>query len=176
MAYRFSISYLNQYPAEKVGPSTFACDETLRNAKFQSNLHARAVPVSDAEQPVFDLLDNQNFTMNVDFLSTAMQCAKVSILAVIESCTSVLVPSSCTNTNGILSLSVPLPQHDITVRLILDDVQLIGGVRMGLSGDGEEGEIYTLQELNFRQVILSASARTLAQQVAVKLAMTKVSL
>ena len=176
MAYGFGISYLNQYPAEKVGPSTFACDETLRNAKFQSNLQSRAVPVSDEEQPIFDLLDNQNFTMNVDFLNTAMQCTAVSILEVIESSTSTLAFSSCANVSGILSISVPLPQHDVTVRFVLADVQLIGGVRMGLSSVGQEGDIYTVQELNFRQVFYSVSGRTLAQKVTVQVAITKVSL
>ena len=175
LAYYFALSYLNQYPAEKVGPSTFACDETLRNAKFQSNLQARAVPVSDVEQPMFDLLDNQNFTMNVDFLNTAFSCDKVSIVEVIESSTSSLVPSSCMATNGILSLSVPLPQHDVTVRFVLADVQLIGSVRMGLSGVGDEGEMYTLQEVNFRQVFSSSSGRTLAQTATVKMEVTKVS-
>ncbi|CAF5147019.1 unnamed protein product, partial [Rotaria sp. Silwood1] len=35
MAYAFAMSYLNQYPSEKVGPSTFAYDTTIRNTKFQ---------------------------------------------------------------------------------------------------------------------------------------------
>ncbi|CAF3791136.1 unnamed protein product [Rotaria sp. Silwood1] len=29
MAYAFAISYLNKYPSEKVGPSTFAYDTTI---------------------------------------------------------------------------------------------------------------------------------------------------
>ena len=176
MAYGFAISYMNQYPAEKVGPSTFACDETLRNAKFQSNLQARTVAVSDVEKPMFDLLDEQNFTMNVDFLNTAIQCLTVSIVEVTESSTLWLEPLSCVSENGLLSLSLSLPQHDITVRFVLDDMQLIGGVRMGLSGVGDEGEMYTLQELNFRQVFSSSSARTLAQRATVQLGITKVSL
>ena len=175
MAYAFAMSYLNQYPSEKVGPSTFACDDTLRNAKFQSNLQARAVPVSDVEQPIFELLDAQNFTMKVDFLNTAMPCMKVSIVEVIESSTSPLTGSSCRDMNGTLSLSVPLPQHDITVRFVLSDVQLIGGIRMGLEGSSQLTDMYTLQQLNFRQVFSSTSARTLAQQSTVKMAITKVS-
>ena len=176
MAYRFSISYLNQYPAEKVGPSTFACDATLRNAKFQSNLQARTIPVSDLEKPMFDLLDAQNFIMTVDFLNTAFTCNRVSIVEVIASSTLPLMPSSCMNVNGTLSLSVSLPQHDVTVRFVLADIQLIGGVRIGLWGDGEEGEMYRLQELNFRQVFSSSSARTLALKAMVQLGITKVSL
>ena len=176
MAYGFAISYLNQYPIEKVGPSTFACDETLRNAKFQSELQARTVAVSDVEQPIFDLLDEQNFTMSVDFLNTAIECMTVSIVEVTESSTIWLAPLSCVNKNGTLSLSLLLPQHDITVRFVLDDIQPIGGVRMGFAGVGVEGEMHTLQELDFRQVFSSTSDRTLAQKATVHVAITKVSL
>ena len=50
MAYVFGISYLNQYPAELVGPSSFACDVDIRNAKYESNLKALAVPVSNCRK------------------------------------------------------------------------------------------------------------------------------
>jgi hypothetical protein len=56
MAYAFAFAFLNQYPAERVGPFSFACHLTLRNAKFQSNLQALAVPISDEEQTIFTLL------------------------------------------------------------------------------------------------------------------------
>ena len=169
------MSYMNQYPAEKVGPSNFACDDTIRNAKYQSSLQPRAAPVSEVEKAMFDLLDAQNFTMHVDFLNTAIPCTKVSIFEVIESSATRLKPLSCTNVNGTLSVSVPLPQHYIAVRFVLSDVQLIGGFRMGLSGGAQVTGAYSLQELNFREVFSSASARTLAQQSTVKMAITKVS-
>jgi hypothetical protein len=80
MAYAFAISYLNQYPSEKVGPSTFACDETIRNAKFATNLQALAVPVSDVEQPMFDMLNTQNFTLYLDFINTVSSCRILSVV------------------------------------------------------------------------------------------------
>jgi hypothetical protein len=174
MAYVFAGSYLKQYPAEKVGPSSFACDLTIRNAKFQSDLQALAVPISDEEQPIFTLLNEQNFTFQLEFINTNASCMKLSIFQVIESSTIPLNLSSCSDLNGILSVTVSLLQHAITIEAILDDIQLVGGVRIGLLGPGQQNGLYSLQELNFIQSIYSPSAQTLAQQVTIDIALTKV--
>jgi hypothetical protein len=176
MAYAFAISYMNQYPAEKVGPSTFACDTTLRNAKFASSLQARAVPVSDEEQTIFTLLNDQNFTLQVDFINTAASCMTLSISEVTELATTSLKFLSCSDQNGTLSATVFLPEHDITIEAVLDDIQLVGGVRVGLSGPGQQHDLYTLKELNFIQSFYSQSAQTLAQEVSIDMALTKVSI
>ena len=115
MAYAFAISYLNQYPAEKVGPSNFACDVTIRNAKFESSLQPLAVPISEEEQAIFDLLDDQNFTLQLDFINTEASCPKLSIVEIIETSTTSLNLLSCANINGILSATVFLSQHDLTL-------------------------------------------------------------
>jgi hypothetical protein len=49
-------------------------DPTIRNEKFDSRLQALAVPVSAAEQTIFNLLNNQNFTRQLDFINTAASC------------------------------------------------------------------------------------------------------
>ena len=175
MAYRFAISYLNQYPAENVGPSSFACDETIRNAKFDSNMKALAVPISEMERPIFDALNKQNFTLHVAFINTGATCMKVSIVEVIESSTYALPNVSCDATNGIVSIRAIMPQHKITVRAIVNDIQLIGGMRVGLSGPGQETKLYTLQELTFNRLFVGDAAKTLAQQPTIQLEVTKVS-
>ena len=175
MAYNFAVSYLAQYPAERVGPSSFACDETIRNAKFDSRLRALSVPVSDTEQPILDVLDEQIFTLHLDFINTATSCETVSIVEVIESFTYPLPGTSCDTTNGTVSVRVPLPQHTITMRAVLNDIQLVGGLRIGLSGPGQERKLHTLHELNFNRTLFSSAAGTLAQQSTVKVALTKVS-
>ena len=138
MAYNFAVSYLYQYPAEKVGPSSFACDETIRNANFDSKLKALAVPVSEIEQPIFDMLDDQTFTLHVDFINTAIPCSKVSLWEVVESVTDALSDASCSAAGGTVSMRAVLDQHTITVRAVVEDIQLVGGVRVGLSGVGQE--------------------------------------
>ena len=174
MAYNFAMSYLNQYPAEKVGPSSFACDETIRNAKFESTLKALAVPVSEVEKPIFAALKAQTFTVQLDFLSTSFPCQALSIMEVLDSSTLPLRNSSCTSGSGKTSISVVLPQHVITVRAVINDIQPIGGVRVSLSGPGQDKDSYSLQELNFSEPIFSDSAGTLAQQATIQLALTKV--
>ena len=175
MAYNFAMSYLKQYPAEKVGPSSFACDETIRNAKFESSLKSVAVPLSEREQPIFEALADQIFTLHVDFINTAVSCATMSIAEVIEGSTISLPQVTCTEANGTVSIRAVLPQHTITVRTVLSDIQLIGGVRVGLSGHGQVTDLYTLQELNFNQVFLSGTGGTLAQQATIQLAVARVS-
>ncbi|CAF1587354.1 unnamed protein product [Didymodactylos carnosus] len=60
-AYSFSNSYLNQYPIENVGNSNFACDRSIRNAKFDTSLQSLGIPATENEQTMFDLLNEQTF-------------------------------------------------------------------------------------------------------------------
>ncbi|CAF1330687.1 unnamed protein product [Adineta steineri] len=174
MAYTFSISYMNQYPAEKTQGSKFACDSTLRNAKFESSLQALAVPVPDDEQTIFDLLNDQNFTLQLDFINTAASCITFSISEVTDVSTTALTNSSCNNINGTLHTTVKLPEHAIVLQAVISDIQLIGGLRIGLLGSGTQKDTFTLQELNFLQTFYSPSSETLAQIVTIDMALTKV--
>jgi hypothetical protein len=174
MAYVFAISFMNQYPAEKVGPSNFACDPDIRNAKYTSMLLASVVPVSESEKPVFDMLDRQNFTLNVDFVNTKITCSTLTVEHVIASLIKPLRFRSCTENGGVLSVSVNLPTHEIKVRIAVRSIQLIGGLRIGLSGPGAQADYSTLQELNFTQSFYSEENHTLAQVVSVDMIMTKV--
>ena len=175
MAYVFAMSYLNQYPSEKVGPSTFSCDTTIRNAKFQSSLQPLTIPVSSEEQPMFDMLNEQNFTLHLDFINTAASCQTLSIVETTDSAMINLNLSSCSNLNGILSATVLLTQHDVTIMATLDTIELIGCVRIGLSSARRQNGLYTLKELDFREAFCSQSERTLAQEATINMALTKAS-
>ena len=174
MAYRFAISYLPQYPAEKVGPSSFACDESIRNAKFESSMKALAVPASEVEKPILNALDQQTFILQLDLVNTALACLKVSILKVVGPFTYPLSNMTCNVVNGTVSIRALLPQHKITVRAFLDDIQLVGGVRLGLFGHGKVTDAYALQELNFNRAIFSDSSATLGHKATIKMELTKV--
>jgi hypothetical protein len=166
---------MHQYPSEKVGPSTFACDLSTRNAKFDSSLQALAVPIADEEQTIFNWLNEQNFTFQLDFINTAASCMTLSISEVTGSSTKSLNFLSCSNQNGLLSAKVLLPQHGITIVAMLNDIQLVGGVRVGLSGPSRQDDSYTLKELNFIQSFYSQSTGTFAQEATINMALTKVS-
>jgi ribosomal protein S8 len=174
MAYAFALSYLNQYPSEEVGPSTFACDSTIRNAQFDSRLQALAVPVSEEEQTIFDLLNNQNFTLEIDFVNTVASCTTLSISEVTDSATTSLQLLSCSDTNGTLSAKVFLPQHDIKIVATVNGIELVGGIRLGLSGPGQENGLQTLKELNFLQTFYSSWPGTVAQAPSISMTLTKV--
>ena len=131
--------------------------------------------MSEIEQPIFDMLDEQAFVLHFHLINTAISCIKVSLVEVIESFTYPLFDAWCNATNGTVSIRVVLPQHTITVRAVLNDIQLVGGVRVGLSGPGQETKLYTLHELDFNRALFSDAAGTLAQQSTIKLALTKVS-
>ncbi len=175
MAYSFAISFLNQYPSEKVGPSNFACDTTIRNAQFESSLQALAVPISDEEQPIFDLLDGQNFTLRLDFINTAAQCTKFTLSEIIGSSTTQIALLSCTDGNGTLSAIAALPDHDIIIEAVIDDIQVVGAVRVGLYGPSSTDDLSELLELNFGKVFYSTFAGTLGQTPSIGLMLTKVS-
>jgi hypothetical protein len=175
MAYVFGFLYLNQYPSEDVGPSTFACDVTIRNAQFDTSLQALAVRVSDEEQEIFDLLNDQNFTLQLDFINTAFSCNVLSISEITESSTTSLNLLSCSNVNGTLSASVLLPDHSIELQATLDDIQLVGGVRLGLSGPGYQDDLHTLKDPDFSQSFYSSWPGTLAQNPTISMMLTKVS-
>ncbi|CAF4570430.1 unnamed protein product [Rotaria sp. Silwood2] len=174
MAYGFAISYLNQYPSEKVGPSSFACDTTIRNAKYWSQLQALAVAVSDEEEPIFDMLDEQDFTLYLELINTAADCSQFSIEQVDDSSTIELSLLSCSNMNGTLSASVMLTDHELTISAVLSDIPLIGGIQLGLRGNGLQNGLYTLQDVDFRKTFYSQSNQTLAQKVTIKISITKV--
>ena len=77
-AYNFSTKFVAQYPAEKVGDSNFACDITLRNAIFETLLQSLAIPRSDEENVIFDMLKNQQWTLHVNLLNTEVACSSIS--------------------------------------------------------------------------------------------------
>jgi hypothetical protein len=171
----FSTGYSNQYPAEKTNPSSFACDTTIRNAQFDTNLLSLAIPLSEEEQIMFDLLNNQQLELHIDLLNTLVKCASLSTSQVLGGgiSTSTIAMTSCVDDpNGTLSAIITLPYQGMTVQLVIADIQLIGAVRIGLSGNGVESEYHVLRDLNFRQTF-SVNDGTLAQTGTINLQLTK---
>jgi hypothetical protein len=78
-AYRFSSEFLHQYPIESVQDSSDACSPTLVNAKFSNTMQSLVTPVSDDDQPLFDMLDQQPFTLSVTFINTNFAQTKTSV-------------------------------------------------------------------------------------------------
>ena len=151
-SYAFSNAYLKQYPIEGSSPSYFACDTSLRNAKFETNVQSLSIPFTEAEKEMFYLLNQQNFTLHVDFVNTLITCDVISIQALFGLIWSTIRWLDCNNTNSILTLSILLPYQHISVRILLSDAKTIGGLRIGLSSPGHAKILnYVLEELHFYQ-------------------------
>lgn len=85
---------------------------------------------------MFDLLNSQSFTLNINLIQTAFTCNhSISVHRLIGSTFSPLNLSKCQkNSNGILSLSIPLPTQTIYLQLSLFGAKTIGAISVGLSG------------------------------------------
>ena len=147
-AYYFSNAYLHQYPIENVTHnSSFACDVTLRNAKFSTTTQKRWDPSRSTKesQPMFDLLDAQPFTLNIDLVQTAFTCEDYFYVQWLTGYTVTLVPiTKCeiSHNETILSLAILLPAQEINVQLVLPGLKTIGAIRIGLSGPSIENGRY----------------------------------
>jgi hypothetical protein len=139
-AYSFSNAYFHQYPIEKVTHnSSFACDVTIRNAKFSTTM--QKMPESSystkQNQPMFDLLNSQTFYLRIDLVQTAFTCQdSLAVYGLSDNQLSPLTISTCETSynESILSLTVLLPAHAITVKLMLPGTRTVGAIRVGLIG------------------------------------------
>lgn len=67
-AFSFSSLFVEQYPLEDTPDLRLACDPSLKNAKFDTSLQSLSIQRTNSEQKIFQLLNNQNFLLNVDFI------------------------------------------------------------------------------------------------------------
>jgi hypothetical protein len=172
-AYAFSNEFLKQYPLEKSSPSNFACDPHMRNAKFRTNVQSLAIPITNSEQEIFNLLNSQVFTLNFDFINTIVNCDTISIQAQLGNIWSPIDWSDCNDTNSILTLSIQLPNQHISVRIVLEETNTIGALGIGLSGPGYERESNKLRDLHFYKSFWK-NGHILSQNLLVSLEITKV--
>ncbi len=147
----FASHFIQLYPLENTSVSSLACDSTLVNAVFESSVKSLGLPQRTAEQKMIDLLDGQNFTMNVDFVNTLINCDSAALQGLFGTTWLTLRWSECRNVNSTLSISIPLPHQHISVRVLLENVGTISGLRIGLYGDQYVNDSYKLRELYFRK-------------------------
>ncbi|CAF4582444.1 unnamed protein product, partial [Didymodactylos carnosus] len=173
-AYWFSSSYLRQYPIETSGDSTFACDTSIRNAKFSTDLQLLSIPKSDELQPIFSMLDQQTFTMSVDFVNTLYGYTDITVQQNIGSNIVLLNMSNYRmQGNATVHVSVVLPFHQMNIQFNLTGPYSVGGVRICLSGSSASNDSYTVQELNFCQFFYTPN-QTIAHSSSIELQLTKV--
>ncbi|CAF1157957.1 unnamed protein product [Adineta steineri] len=162
-AYYFSNAYYYQYPIENVvSESSFACDTSMRNAKFTTSIQMSKPQQAKDIQPIFDLLNAQSFTLIIDLINTAFICSDPILVQRIISYAFInLSISSCTMqyNNSIVSLSVVLPSHNMNMQVTLPGLKTVGAVRLGLTGPAAtyENGRYTLLTLNTSSIFIPTS-------------------
>jgi hypothetical protein len=139
-AYNFSNQYLYQYPIEQVTSDTSsACDVTLRNAKFSTTIQMASNPRNSTKQNqvIFNMLNSQSITLNIDLVQTAFVCNDSLIVQrlVGSRLTDLPITACQTSHNGsILSLAIALPTQATSIQLTLPGSRTIGAIRLGLGG------------------------------------------
>jgi len=74
----FGAAFVVKYPIETSSDANFACDTSLRNTQFSSSLQLLATIKSDQQQPMFNLLDSQDFTLTANFIQTGYTCNDIT--------------------------------------------------------------------------------------------------
>ena len=178
---KFSISFSDLYPIESVtsdARESLSCDSSLINAKFSSSLQLLSIRKHPEEKPIFDLLDEQNITLRVEFISTGFQCSNVYLQQnFARGKSKKLRDSNCSydKRDDILTVWSLLPQHLITVQVNLEGPFVVGGLRVCLSGldstavDGR----YTVQPLDFCHFVYTPD-EVLSVNTVTNIEMTKI--
>ncbi|CAF1543520.1 unnamed protein product [Adineta ricciae] len=164
-AYVFSSKYTYEYPLEQsTSASAFACDVSLRNAKFSTTLQKLPSSRSATKdiQAIFDLLNLQSFTLNIDLVQTAFTCDDTLFVQRFIGYTETnLTISSCETrfNDSILSLAIRLPVQEISLQVTLLGLKTIGAIRLGLYGSGSttDNKRYKLMSLNFSSTFVPLS-------------------
>ncbi|CAF2075933.1 unnamed protein product [Rotaria magnacalcarata] len=157
-----------QYPAASVGNSNFACDVTLRNALFDTSLKSLAIPPSSEEQDMFDLLNNQQWTLNVNLINTAINCSSISPYEIIGTSSIALSLATCKNVNSVVKATIVLSNHAEQLQIVINDISVIGGIAVGFTGSGSTAGSKSVQQMNFIQAFYNTN-ETLAQSILITL-------
>ncbi|CAF3372252.1 unnamed protein product [Rotaria socialis] len=174
--FRFASGFLKLYPIETSDVSHISCDDTMRNALFDSVLQL-PLPLPDGSQwTIFNMLDTQPFVITIDLLNTAADCSSVTaqqnrpgvnyLRLEIISC--VLQPDNITR-----SVNFSLPSHRTNVQINITGPFFIGGIRLCLYGQGLINGENTLQTLDMCQSFWTAN-ETLSYFTSLNIVLIKV--
>jgi fumarate reductase subunit D len=170
----FSASFVQQYPVENVGDSYFACDLTIRNAKFFTAVQSLGTPPTTEEQPIFDMMNSQSFIFNIDFVQTAFNCTAVSVYNTrLTIPTSVPFTCATQSISNIISISVNLTSVNNNLQINLSGILPIGALRIGMAAPEQMENEYLVRQLNFLQPFYANNC-ILAPQSTFSLELTKV--
>ncbi len=178
---KFSISFVSLYPIEQVSTNArmaISCDENIRNAKFSSTLQLLSTLKRAEEKLIFDLLDERELTLMVQFISTGFQCSSASVQENLDRGQIRPINNfSCSyqHDKSSLIISSLLPQHLVTLQFTLTGPFFVGGLRICLSGpeiQTHKGK-YTVKHLDFCHFLYPPD-QVLTVEPTISIEMTKI--
>jgi hypothetical protein len=178
---KFSVSFARLYPIDALSlddQGTDACHSTIPNAKFTSGLQLLSILQHEEDEPIFKMLDEQDITLSVHFVSTGFFCQNITMQQNLDEEQRVLSNNfncSFDKETTILSISTLLPEHMINLQFDLTGPYFIGGLRICLSGPSsvKDNGKYTLKELRFCHLFYTHN-ETLTMNPTVGIKLTKV--
>jgi hypothetical protein len=154
-SYWFAASFLQRYPIEQVfEPATFACDQTLINARFSTGLELLSIPKSEDARVIFELLDDQIFNLTVELINTGFICNSITVEGNLLHKKSIHLPFDCVYfvSEAITSITFSLPSHQSTVQINMTGPYWIGAIRLCVRGQGQINKNRILRQLDFCQL------------------------
>ncbi|CAF3912629.1 unnamed protein product [Rotaria magnacalcarata] len=175
-AFWFSLAFIKLYPIEESEDANFACDTGLRNSKFTSTLRLLTSKKSDTDAPMFQMLDNQQLQLTVDFIQSGFICDDIHVHEYVGFQWIHLKPNRCfrQEDNATSTISFDLHDHQMGLTFDLAGNCYIGGARLCLTASKtlSHDTFYTTQPVIFCQII-SNTNETLGKDVRVTIELTK---
>jgi len=172
----FASEFLTLYPIETSAMSYASCDNTIRNAVFDSALQLPLPNLDGNRWSIFDMLDDQRFTMTVDLLNTKADCSSITVQQNRPGVNYLTLPiSSCLlqPDNATRSISFLLPAQHVNVQINITGLFFVGGMRLCLNGPGRIADVNTLQTLDMCQLFTTGN-ETLSRMTNLNIVLIKV--
>jgi hypothetical protein len=134
-------------------------------------MQSLGTPVLEEQQPIFDMLNNQPFTLHVAFINTDFSPSDLTVSQELGTMLRNL-PQTTQTTNGILYASTNFTSHTTTIIFNVSSNSAVGGFRVGLSGPSMTNDNYYLQQLNFSYAF-NYSNRTTTQDPLITIQLIK---
>jgi hypothetical protein len=173
----FSFKYIHLYPIEQINYSSFVCNSQTNNVKFTSGLQLLALPKSDEERPIFELLGEQPLNLTLDLINTLIDCSHIDINQRNSEYVTDWHWFGCLKDekNVTVTLVIPLSSHMISIIINISTPYTVGIVRVCLKGMNKTtaDNRYLLRELLVCEVF-SDTNHSMKPNVEFDITLTKV--
>ncbi|CAF3483602.1 unnamed protein product [Rotaria socialis] len=150
----FAVYYFFSYSSDNTWIRE-ACNDSLRNTKFDNALQLPLPDPKGNDWKIFQLLKDQNFNMTVALINTAAKCDNIDVhhkkhAGHSEKISKIYCNDS--NNNFTTSFNFQIPTHISTVQVGINGPYFIGAIRLCLHGlpkcVNDEDEYRELKELD----------------------------